>query len=252
MLQMTTDEITRHILSLRREGRIQSFDRVTDILSKFMSTPRNLHCVFNTSVDPVALKLPTYTSIVKHPMDVGTIKRNIAAGGYLELDDFVSDVRLVFENAMLLNPELRKTAPVSTFRVVNSHVYSALLASWVKQAGKFDAARTLHVRDCHFQVNIWHLEMVVRVFDEISERLAQMRPGTDTISQRIPARTSYLFRGLYVFQKHEGMKICLFTIYAQEYGDDCELEANRRATYVAYLNSVRYLEPATARTPAYH
>lgn len=147
MLQMTTDEITRHILSLRREGRIQSFDRVTDILSKFMSTPRNLHCVFNTSVDPVALKLPTYTSIVKHPMDVGTIKRNIAAGGYLELDDFVSDVRLVFENAMLLNPELRKTAPVSTFRVVNSHVYSKLFASWVKQIWRMRCSLNV-VRTC--------------------------------------------------------------------------------------------------------
>jgi hypothetical protein len=47
------------------------------------------------------------------------------------------------------------------------------------------------------------------------------------------------------------MKICLFTICAQEHGDNCELEANRRAIYIAYLDSVRYLEPATARTLAY-
>jgi len=105
MLQMTADEIAQHIASVRREGRFTSFEKVTDILSKLMSDPRNRHGAFNAPVDPVALQLPTYTTIVQHPMDLGTIKRNLDAGEYLELNDFVSDVRLVFENAMLFNPE---------------------------------------------------------------------------------------------------------------------------------------------------
>uniref|UniRef100_M4BBU4 histone acetyltransferase n=1 Tax=Hyaloperonospora arabidopsidis (strain Emoy2) TaxID=559515 RepID=M4BBU4_HYAAE len=452
MLQMTADEIARHIASLRREGRIKSFDRVTDILLKLMSDPRNRHGVFNTPVDPVALQLPTYTTIVRHPMDLGTIKRNIAAGEYLELDEFVSDVKLVFENAMLFNPEshyihvdaglllkrfnesvkaeqsrgakrqsvqhvclvcrgntcivcqqqcldvaqpnLQCSAGCSTeirkgsvyfisedgtrvwchkcrSRLSRPHAQddqaAALVDSlikkkcelgvepWVKcgecdrwlhqvcglynpvigaygsqkasstassglpfktcsyvcplcrcrrerassllkssmrrilqpdpdpdehaqnsscldipscelsifiqdflrrglnKAGEYDAARTLYVRALSFPgEHVAVPEVVVRVFNENSEHLAQKHPGTDTSSQRIPARITYLSRGLYLFQKHEGMEICLFTIYAQEYGDDCELEANRRAVYIAYLDSVRYLKPATARTLAYH
>lgn len=456
MLQMTADEIAQHIGSVRQEGRFTSFEKVTDILLKLMSDPRNRHGVFNTPVDPVALELPTYTTIVQHPMDLGTIKRNLAAGEYLELEDFVSDVRLVFENAMLFNPEshyIHVDAEVLLKRfndsvkaeekrqakrqrvqhaclvcrgntcivcnqqcleVTQPHlqcsggcstdirkgsVYfvsedgtrvwcqkcrtrlardrnspdrepdddtDALLDSlikkkceagvepWVKcgecdrwlhqvcglynpvigayesekalkkeaeglsietgpsyacplcrcrrkratpspespmrkilhvdpdehaqnssclnipscelsifiqnflrrgldKIGEREAAQTLYVRALSFPGERMAVpEAVVRTFDENVELLAQVRPGKDTSSQRIPAHISYLSRGLYLFQKHEGMEVCLFTIYAQEFGDDCELEANRRAVYIAYLDSVRYLKPASARTAAYH
>ncbi|CAH0473821.1 unnamed protein product [Peronospora belbahrii] len=456
MFQMTADEISQHIASLRREGRFACFEKVTDILLKLMSDPRNRHGVFNTPVDSVALDLPTYTTIVQHPMDLGTIKRNLAAGEYLELEDFVSDVRLVFENAMLFNPEthyihvdadillkrfnqsvkveqnrqskrqrvehmclvchgntcivchqqclevalpnlqcsagcsseIRKGSIYftsqdgtrvwcqkckarmvrdcsSTYRAHNDDA-DALPASlmkkkvepgvepWVKcgecgrwlhqvcglynpvigayesqkspnntppgglstkvnpyvcplcrcrrkratpppksmmrkilnadpdeharnssclnipscelsifiqnflrhglnEAGEYEAARTLYVRAVSFPGERMAVpERVVRTFNANSQLLAQLRPGTDTSSQRIPAHISYLSRGLYLFQKHEGMEVCLFTIYAQEFGDNCELQANRRAVYIAYLDSVRYLKPASARTAAYH
>ncbi|KAG7386501.1 hypothetical protein PHYPSEUDO_015601 [Phytophthora pseudosyringae] len=455
MLQMTADEIAQHIASVRREGRFTSFEKVTDILLKLMSDPRNRHGVFNTPVDPVALELSTYTTIVQHPMDLGTIKRNLAAGNYLELEDFVSDVRLVFENAMLFNPgshyihvdagillnrfnesvkaeqnrqakrqhrqhvclvcrgntcivcnqqclditppyfqcsagcttEIRKGSvyfitedgtrvwcqkcrtrlardrssadrapdddtdallnslikkkcevgvepwvkcgecdrwlhqvcglynsvigaydsqkapstgtyglsietnryacplcrcrrkratpqPQSPMRMIlnadpDEHAQNSsclnipscelsifiqhFLRRGLNDIGEREAAQTLYVRALSFPGEHMTVpEGVVRTFDENAQLLAQMRPGTDTSSQRIPARISYLSRGLYLFQKHEGMEVCLFTIYAQEFGDDCELEANRRAVYIAYLDSVRYLKPASARTTAYH
>lgn len=454
MLQMTADEIVQHIQSVRREGRFTSFEKVSDILLKLMSDPRNRHGVFNTPVDPVALELPTYTTIVKHPMDLGTIKRNLAAGEYLELDDFVADVRLVFENAMLFNPEThyihvdaqvllnrfneavrteqnrqckrqrvqhaclvcrgntcivcsQQCLPVAqphlqcsagcSADIRKGSIYfitkdgtrvwcqkcktrlardrtnnsdqtaddtDAFLESlvkkkcevgvepWVKcdecdrwlhqvcglynpvvgayqshevsdqeagsvqasagyvcplcrcrrkrstpppespmrkilhldpdenaqnssclnipscelsifiqdflrrgleKIGEHEAAQTLHVRALSFPGERMTVpEGVVNAFDENSQALSQTLPDVDTSRQRIPAHISYLSRGLYLFQKHEGMEVCLFTIYAQEFGDDCELEANRRAVYVAYLDSVRYLKPASARTAAYH
>ncbi|KAJ8561565.1 hypothetical protein ON010_g8117 [Phytophthora cinnamomi] len=429
-LQMTADEIAQHIASVRREGRFTSFEKVTDILLKLMSDPRNRHGVFNTPVDPVALELPTYTTIVQHPMDLGTIKRNLAAGEYLELEDFVSDVRLVFENAMLFNPEShyihvdagillnrfnesvkaeqnrqakrqrvqhcaagcstdirkgsvyfvsedgtrvwcqkcktrlardrnsadrepdddtdalqdslikkksepgvepwvkcgecdrwlhqvcglynpvvgayesekvrkkeaeglsieadpsyvcplcrcrRKRAtppPESPMRKIlnadpDEHAQNSsclnipscelsifiqnFLRRGLNEIGEHDAAQTLYVRALSFPGERMTVpEAVVRTFDENSQLLSQVRPGTNAIAQRIPAHISYLSRGLYLFQKHEGMEVCLFTIYAQEFGDDCELESNRRAVYIAYLDSVRYLKPASARTAAYH
>ncbi|XP_008799966.2 transcription factor GTE9-like [Phoenix dactylifera] len=60
--------------------------------------------VFNTPVDVVKLNLPDYFQIIKHPMDLGTIKRKIASGAYSSLWGFVSDVRLTFTNAMTYNP----------------------------------------------------------------------------------------------------------------------------------------------------
>ncbi|RLN84800.1 hypothetical protein BBJ28_00021925, partial [Nothophytophthora sp. Chile5] len=458
MLQMTAEEIMQHIGSVRREGRFTSFEKVREILLKLISDPRNRHGVFNTAVDPEALELPTYRSIVQHPMDLGTVKWRMEAGQYLELEDFVSDVRLVFENAMLFNPEshyihvdaqlllarfneavrgeqnrqnkrqrvqhaclvcrgstcivcnqqclpmaqphlqcsggcnadIRKGAvyfatrdgtrvwcakcrsritkdrharqeeatagdgPLDAMIKKKSEVgvepwvkcgecdrwlhqvcglynpvigaYSAAqppcqepsnglsigvsatttyvcpLCRWRRKRatpppespmrrilnadpdeharnnsclnipscelsefiqsflrrglvdlGEHEAAQTLHVRALSFPGERMAVpDGVVRAFDENSQLLAQMEPDTDTSAQRLPSHIGYLSRGLYLFQKHEGMEVCLFTLYAQEFGDDCEMEANRRAVYIAYLDSVRYLKPASARTTAYH
>ncbi|XP_010927644.1 transcription factor GTE9 [Elaeis guineensis] len=60
--------------------------------------------VFNTPVDVVKLNIPDYFQVIKHPMDLGTIKSKMASGVYSSLWDFVSDVRLTFMNAMTYNP----------------------------------------------------------------------------------------------------------------------------------------------------
>ncbi|KAG4951282.1 hypothetical protein JHK82_044194 [Glycine max] len=60
--------------------------------------------VFKTPVDVVKLKLPDYFSIIKHPMDLGTVKSKIAAGEYAGPIEFADDVRLTFSNAMIYNP----------------------------------------------------------------------------------------------------------------------------------------------------
>ncbi|RLN98387.1 hypothetical protein BBJ28_00010336, partial [Nothophytophthora sp. Chile5] len=458
MLQMTAEEIMQHIGSVRREGRFTSFEKVREILLKLISDPRNRHGVFNTPVDPEALELPTYRSVVQHPMDLGTVKWRMEAGQYLELEDFVADVRLVFENAMLFNPEshyihvdaqllltrfneavrgeqnrqskrqrvqhaclvcrgstcivcnqqclpmaqphlqcsggcnadIRKGAVYFATRdgtrvwcakcrsritrdrharregataddepldamvkkkseagvepwvkcgecdrwlhqvcglynpvigaysaaqppcqessnglsigVSASTAYVCPLCRWRRKRatpppespmrrilnadpdeharnssclnipscelsefiqsflrrgladlGEQEAAQTLYVRALSFPGERMTVpDGVVRAFDENSQLLAQMEPDTDTSAQRLPSHIGYLSRGLYLFQKHEGMEVCLFTLYAQEFGDDCEMEANRRAVYIAYLDSVRYLKPASARTAAYH
>ncbi|XP_020083050.1 transcription factor GTE9-like [Ananas comosus] len=60
--------------------------------------------VFNTPVDVVKLNIPDYYQVIKHPMDLGTVKSRITSGAYSSPSDFVSDVRLTFTNAMTYNP----------------------------------------------------------------------------------------------------------------------------------------------------
>ncbi|KAL3512587.1 hypothetical protein ACH5RR_025304 [Cinchona calisaya] len=59
--------------------------------------------VFNTPVDVVKLNIPDYYSVIKHPMDLGTIKGKLLSGEYSDLVGFASDVRLTFTNAMTYN-----------------------------------------------------------------------------------------------------------------------------------------------------
>ncbi|XP_007025229.2 PREDICTED: transcription factor GTE12 [Theobroma cacao] len=60
--------------------------------------------VFNQPVDPEALGIPDYFSIVKNPMDLGTIKSKLVKNAYLGIEEFVADINLTFSNAMLYNP----------------------------------------------------------------------------------------------------------------------------------------------------
>ena len=60
--------------------------------------------IFNEPVNAKALKLPDYHRIVKQPMDLGTVKGRLLSLEYDQLEPFVSDMRLVFSNAMLYNP----------------------------------------------------------------------------------------------------------------------------------------------------
>lgn len=61
--------------------------------------------VFNAPVEHEKLGLTTYLHVVKRPMDLGTIRNNLLDGMYENPLDFSADVKLVFENAMLFNPE---------------------------------------------------------------------------------------------------------------------------------------------------
>ncbi|RZR85963.1 hypothetical protein BHM03_00013050 [Ensete ventricosum] len=60
--------------------------------------------VFDHPVDAVKLNIPDYHTIIKHPMDLGTIKSKLTSGAYSSPWGFASDVRLTFKNAMTYNP----------------------------------------------------------------------------------------------------------------------------------------------------
>ncbi|XP_022848551.1 transcription factor GTE12-like [Olea europaea var. sylvestris] len=94
------------ILECRREKKQrmeQSFKKQCGIILRLlMGHPHGF--AFNQPVDPVKLKIPDYFSIITKPMDLGTIKSKLEGNKYLDVEEFASDVRLTFSNAMLYNP----------------------------------------------------------------------------------------------------------------------------------------------------
>ncbi|KQK00211.1 transcription factor GTE10 isoform X2 [Brachypodium distachyon] len=72
------------------------------ILKKLM-TQKYSH-IFNVPVDVEKLNIPDYNDIVKHPMDLGTIKKKLDSGSYTSPSSFAADVRLTFNNAITYNP----------------------------------------------------------------------------------------------------------------------------------------------------
>uniref|UniRef100_A0A0A8XYB5 Gte102 n=1 Tax=Arundo donax TaxID=35708 RepID=A0A0A8XYB5_ARUDO len=78
------------------------FKQCDAILKKLM-TQKYSH-IFNAPVDVVKLQIPDYFDIIKHPMDLGTVRKKLDSGSYKSPSDFAADVRLTFNNAMTYNP----------------------------------------------------------------------------------------------------------------------------------------------------
>ncbi|KAG2174404.1 hypothetical protein INT43_004427 [Umbelopsis isabellina] len=87
--------------------------RKNDIQMKFcMQTLRELkkskykdiNFPFLQPVDYVALKIPDYPTIIKHPMDLSTIEKKLNDGDYATPEEFEADIRLMFNNCYTYNP----------------------------------------------------------------------------------------------------------------------------------------------------
>lgn len=61
--------------------------------------------VFNAPVDAKGLGLHDYFTIIKHPMDLGSVKSRLNKNWYKSPREFAEDVRLTFHNAMTYNPK---------------------------------------------------------------------------------------------------------------------------------------------------
>ena len=81
----------------------QLFKNCCNLLEKLMK--HKFGWVFNVPVDVKGLGLYDYNTIIKHPMDLGTVKTRLNQAWYKSPMEFAEDVRLTFRNAMLYNPK---------------------------------------------------------------------------------------------------------------------------------------------------
>ena len=81
----------------------------------------------------------------------------------------------------------------------------------------------------------------------------------DVITNNLPTANGqrvqkYLFfkqKCILLFQKIDGVDVCLFCLYVQEFDNTCP-EPNKSKVYIAYLDSVEYFRPRELRTTVYH
>ncbi len=66
---------------------------------------RNECIPFREPVDWKNLGLVDYPEIVKHPMDLGTIKKKIESNNYDNPEKIINDIRLVWSNCMAYNQD---------------------------------------------------------------------------------------------------------------------------------------------------
>ncbi|KAL9113277.1 MAG: hypothetical protein Q9227_002612 [Pyrenula ochraceoflavens] len=85
------------------ETQLKFCKHVLDILKK--NKYWNISQYFLEPVDPVALNIPSYHSVIKKPMDMHTMENKLNDNQYEKAKDFEEDFRLIFKNCYRFNVE---------------------------------------------------------------------------------------------------------------------------------------------------
>lgn len=75
--------------------------KMAQLLQALLDSPDSYE--FRTPVDYLAFGLLDYPSIVRKPMDLGTIRKRLLSDDYQTVEECLSDVQLVWDNCKLYN-----------------------------------------------------------------------------------------------------------------------------------------------------
>jgi hypothetical protein len=84
---------------------------------------------------------------------------------------------------------------------------------------------------------------------EVPDVIINNLPTAD--GNRVQQYMMYKQKCILLFQKIDGVDVCLFCLYVQEFDERCP-EPNKSKVYIAYLDSVEYFRPRSLRTIVYH
>jgi hypothetical protein len=152
--------------------------------------------VFREPVQYEALNIPDYPQIVKHPMDLRTVKEKLDQGRYLNYQEAAHDMRLIWFNAMLYN------APGSKI-----YQYAKALSEYYEKLSSLcfpdDPERLPTNEEASTWVDLCHritpeeMGKLLRMIDESCPNCLVKRSDVNEVEVNVDLIPGKLFRQLY-------------------------------------------------------
>jgi len=143
--------------------------RCFDILAWQMEQP--IASVFLEPVDWKALDLPWYPTLIKHPMDYGTLKTRLLSGQVPTPAKFADLMRLVYKNALKFNQE-------------GSHIYQITQKLSEEFEGNYELVRLekpAHAAPVYMEVE--PVPVIVNPYAELESNIASMEAKLSSLQE---------------------------------------------------------------------
>lgn len=159
----------------------------------------------------------TYVSGVDEPVPMSSIKKSPSP---------------------ILDSESLKECPISTF--IQEKVRLVMRDTP-------NAEKTINVRvisDCYRQFPV----------PDVVQRFFRMATTNSNDLVPPPSSVQYRQKAITMFQKIDGLDVCIFCMYVQEYDGEShgDRSLQNKRVYVAYIDSVEHFRPRELRTPVFH
>lgn len=96
------DKRHQYFLSSTLMGKEEN-KKMGQLLQGLLDSPDSYE--FRIPVDYLAFGLLDYPTIVKRPMDLGTVKKNLLSNYYQTVEGCLSDIQLIWDNCRLYNQQ---------------------------------------------------------------------------------------------------------------------------------------------------
>ncbi|KAL3376972.1 hypothetical protein AABB24_003410 [Solanum stoloniferum] len=206
---------------------------------------------FLLPVDPIQYNIPDYFTIIRKPMDLGTVKAKLDGNLYFDVDEFAADVRLTFANAMKYNP------PNNDFHLMAKRLDNIFNQRWKSLEGKWKAESKKISQDCVSSGKENHSKNSRETFFKKSAPCANglnKRPMPLEEKQKLKKELVDLLRGNVIknmqnaLQKFGlmGLKEEMVNLDLEKYDDDTLLELKRVVRAYSNLTTEK-AEPASVK-----
>lgn len=148
-----------------------------------MTKRYNNGSIFAEPVDYMALGILDYPKVIRSPMDLSTLRRNLLTHKYIFIGDFLRDAELIFENCRVYNGNsndgfYRKAADdcerFFVMQICKMREYNLTFAGYKKLVGKDEVAQSAvkseNDQDAgEQQFNIQNVQNLVRKLQELPD-----------------------------------------------------------------------------------